>query len=411
MLPQFGECVAFKLDPVAFLKALDDPEVTQACEALQSDKNMFPLLSFPLPGVEYISGNMTLVARGLPNDVPDAFITSDVSVSVLPNTSNPLLRPPLQPTTPLPWPDCYHPTQAMTRCRMRNDAVIVSHWPDPKYRLTGWDQTLLAQTYFSEDGEREVISTDQPGDCQASPITRPVPSEPDAESRYCPSVSEAGSGYAPSVSVVRSRCSDAGSQNFDLASSKGEARLTPAIDLYDDEVASISPSDPIWSHPIFGKRPPDTMPVIILLDNLESIKSEDINDPWTFFQELEALKRIEEDFKERMKIKTQTAIQRARQKDEALHARIHSKMPKRVSMQEEAAEPITSDPVLSEVDAMKKSKQDIINVSKRKIELTLNGDGKGTMNSALSSGLTMALRPRRKQIRLVLCGGTVQCRF
>ncbi len=49
------------------------------------------------------------------------------------------------------------------------------------------------------------------------------------------------------------------------------------------------------------------------------------------------------------------------------------------------------------------SKQDIINVSKRKIELTLNGDGKGTMNSALSSGLTMTLRPRRKRIRLVLC--------
>lgn len=171
---------------------------------------------------------MTLLAKGLPNDVPDAFITSDMSVSVLPNISNPLSRPPLQPTTPLPWPDCYHPTQAMTRCRMRNDAINGGDWPDPKYRLTGWDQILLAQTYFSEDGERRVtmkreqepskastdasgedISTDQLEDCQASPITRPVP---DAESRYCPSVSEAGSGYAPSISVVGSRCSDAGSQ-------------------------------------------------------------------------------------------------------------------------------------------------------------------------------------------------------
>lgn len=33
------------------------------------------------------------------------------------------------------------------------------------------------------------------------------------------------------------------------------------------------------------------MPVIVLLDDLESIKPEDINDPWTFFQELETLKR------------------------------------------------------------------------------------------------------------------------
>ncbi|PBK76380.1 hypothetical protein ARMSODRAFT_1041172 [Armillaria solidipes] len=86
------------------------------------------------------------------------------------------------------------------------------------------------------------------------------------------------------------------------------------------------------------------MPVIVLLDDLELIKPEDINDPWAFFQELEALKRIEEDFKERMKVKTQAAIQHARQKDEAFHTRIHSKMPKRVSMQEETAEPITSDP-------------------------------------------------------------------
>ncbi|KAK0234016.1 hypothetical protein IW262DRAFT_1290919 [Armillaria fumosa] len=169
----------------------------------------------------------------------------------------------------------------------------------------------------------------------------PGPSEPDVESRYCPSVSEAGSGYASSISAAESACSDAGSQVFDSASSKGEARpLTPTIasifrsvlskclpcipclraDLYDDdEVASISPSDPIWSHPIFGKRPPDTMPVIVL---------------------------IEEDFKDRMKAKTQAAIQHARQKDEALHARIHSKMPKCVSLQEEIAGPIASDPTV-----------------------------------------------------------------
>ncbi|KAK0466124.1 uncharacterized protein EV420DRAFT_810880 [Desarmillaria tabescens] len=107
-------------------------------------------------------------------------------------------------------------------------------------------------------------------------------------------------------------------------------------DLYDDEeVASVSPSDPIWSHPMFGKRPLDTISVIILLDDLESIKLEDINDPWASFKELEALKRNEEDFKERMKAKTQAAIERARQKDEALHARLHSKMPKRVSTPEE----------------------------------------------------------------------------
>ncbi len=46
MLPQFGDYVAFKLDPVASLKALDDPEVTKACEALQSDKTYVSCVTY-----------------------------------------------------------------------------------------------------------------------------------------------------------------------------------------------------------------------------------------------------------------------------------------------------------------------------------------------------------------------------
>ncbi|KAK0184635.1 hypothetical protein F5146DRAFT_1145141 [Armillaria mellea] len=98
-----------------------------------------------------------------------------------------------------------------------------------------------------------------------------------------------------------------------------------------EEAASISLSDPVWSHPIFGTRPPDTMPVIAVLDNLEAIKPEQINDPWDFFRELETLKKIEEDYIERVKAKTRAAIDRARQRDEELNARLQSKMPKRVS--------------------------------------------------------------------------------
>ncbi len=36
MLPHFGEYIAFKLDPVASLKALNDPEVTKSCETLET---------------------------------------------------------------------------------------------------------------------------------------------------------------------------------------------------------------------------------------------------------------------------------------------------------------------------------------------------------------------------------------
>ncbi|KAK0433537.1 hypothetical protein EV421DRAFT_1910038 [Armillaria borealis] len=205
MLPQFGEYVSFKLDPVASLKALNDPDATKASEALQSDKTYVScvtyLLSFPLPGVEYISGNMILLARGLPNGVPDAFnITSDMSMCVLPNTSI-AASATAHHTSPLTRLLSPHSSNGeMSNAERRRHG---SDLPDPKYRLTGWDRILLAQTYFSEDGERrgtikreqeshkastnatgEDVSTEQPQECQSSTFTLPVPgSEPGVESQ------------------------------------------------------------------------------------------------------------------------------------------------------------------------------------------------------------------------------------
>ncbi|KAK0473025.1 hypothetical protein IW261DRAFT_1570121 [Armillaria novae-zelandiae] len=51
----------------------------------------------------------------------------------------------------------------------------------------------------------------------------------------------------------------------------------------------------IWSHPIFSTHPPDTIPILVVLDNPEAMKPKQINDPWDFYQVLEALKKIEEE--------------------------------------------------------------------------------------------------------------------
>ncbi|KAK0429637.1 hypothetical protein EV421DRAFT_1914295 [Armillaria borealis] len=86
MLPHFGEYIAFKLDPVASLKALNDPEVKKSCEALETETYVpcvTYLLSFPLPGVEYISVSMTLLSKGLPKDGLDRSITSDITEHAL----------------------------------------------------------------------------------------------------------------------------------------------------------------------------------------------------------------------------------------------------------------------------------------------------------------------------------------
>ncbi|KAK0430879.1 hypothetical protein EV421DRAFT_1912421 [Armillaria borealis] len=377
MLPHFGEYVAFKLDPVASLKALDDPEVTKACEALKSKTyvscvtylilTVYQLLSFPLPGVEYISVSITLLSKGLHNADPDRFIASDMSVPVLPNSSSSCSqsRPPLEPLIPLPWPDCYHPTQARTRCRVRNDVTIGGDWPEPKYRLNSHDQILLDRKYYKADSNRREVlkrgqehphvSTDadvvnhQSDECKTL-VTLPLSAEHDAKSQHCCSISEcshpceAGSEHSDNTSEVKSQHSrstdDAEieySHSISQASQSHAPETTPSTasffrslfskliprlraDFHDDDddggVASISASDPIWSHPIFGVRPPDTLPVIVVLDD---------------FEEIDALKRIEDNFKEQMKAKTQAAIERAWQKDEALYVQLQSKMPNRVS--------------------------------------------------------------------------------
>ncbi|PBL00114.1 hypothetical protein ARMGADRAFT_917705 [Armillaria gallica] len=160
MLPHLGEYIVLKLDPVASLKYLDDPAVTKACEALESKSYVacvINLLSFPLPGVEYINIAVTLVSQGLPISNPDRFIIPDMSVPILSNVSHPLSRLPMKPSNPLPWSDCYHPTQAITRCRIKNDTNIGDSWPEPKHKLNVPDRLRLSQQYFNEDVNRRDI--------------------------------------------------------------------------------------------------------------------------------------------------------------------------------------------------------------------------------------------------------------
>ncbi|KAK0460881.1 hypothetical protein IW261DRAFT_1577218 [Armillaria novae-zelandiae] len=65
------------------------------------------------------------------------------------------------------------------------------------------------------------------------------------------------------------------------------------------------------------------MPLIEVIEDIESVKQ--INDPWNFFHELDALKRIEADYHERMKAEVQADIACAREKDKALYTQLQSK--------------------------------------------------------------------------------------
>ncbi|KAK0234079.1 hypothetical protein IW262DRAFT_1477475 [Armillaria fumosa] len=308
VVPHFGDYIAFNLDPVASLKYLKDLEVTKACEALNTTVYVAcvtHLFCFPLPGVEYISISVTLVLQGLSDGQPDRFILPDMAVPILPNNSNPLSRPPLNPTQPLPWPDCYHSTLTATHCRIRNDFTVGDPWPDPKYQLRHQERRLenyhfqdvaRRDTLWKEQGALLAVDTAgdaedaQPDERQASTVTLPLPSEHDAESQY------------------------------DGSSCDG---LRQDFENYDRDLCD----DPLQGFDLFGATPPDTMPIIEVIEDIESVKQ--INDPWNFFRELDALKGIEADYHERMKVKVRADIDRAREKDEALYTQLQSKMPKR----------------------------------------------------------------------------------
>ncbi|KAK0500957.1 hypothetical protein EDD18DRAFT_1146737 [Armillaria luteobubalina] len=326
VVPHFGDYIAFKLDPVASLKYLKDPEVTKACEALNTTVYVAcvtHLFCFPLPGVEYISVSMTLVSQGLSNGQPDRFIFPDMAVPILPNNSNPLSRPPLTPTQPLPWPDCYHPTLTATHCRIRNDLTVGDPWPDPKYQLRHQERRL-ENYHFQDVARRDTLKKEQeallavdtagdakntqPDECQASTITLPLPPEHDAESQYDGSVHKTiETSRAPSIVSKRHlKLSDF------LRSVVGKVLwwipcLHQDFENYDRD--------------LFGD------PLQEVIEDIESVKQ--INDPWNFFRELDAMKGIEADYHERMKVKVRADINRAREKDEALYTELQSKMPKR----------------------------------------------------------------------------------
>ncbi|KAK0433518.1 hypothetical protein EV421DRAFT_1426608 [Armillaria borealis] len=143
----------------------------------------------------------------------------------------------------------------------------------------------------------------------------------DAKSQHCRSISEssrlcqAGSEYSDNTSEVESQHSpSAGDAETECSHSISEAseshvrrhlprplrsllaKMIPCLpclwaDFHDDDdVASISASDPIWSHPIFPARPLQILR-LSLLNDLDSTKAEQMNDPWHFFREIDALKR------------------------------------------------------------------------------------------------------------------------
>ncbi|KAK0466068.1 uncharacterized protein EV420DRAFT_1636673 [Desarmillaria tabescens] len=299
VVPHFGDYIAFKLDPVASLCSLKDPEVTKFCEALMTKVYVAcvtHLFSFPLPGVEYISVSMTLVSQGLSDGQPDRLILPDMAVPILPNTSNPLSRPPLNPTLPLPWPDCYSPYPDYDALVVFETTFTIGDpWPDPKYQLRHQER-LLEIYHFEDVARRDALQKEQEA-------LRVGDGAGDVDGDQPDQLHESMESSGTPIVLTRPF-----KLTSFLRSLLGKVlRWVPCVhtdlDYYDRDFSD----DPLHGFDLFGATPPDTMPVI----------------------ELDALESIEADYHKRMEIKVQADIEGAREKDEVLHAQLQSKMPKR----------------------------------------------------------------------------------
>ncbi|KAK0184639.1 hypothetical protein F5146DRAFT_987870 [Armillaria mellea] len=328
MLPHFGEYVVLKLDPVASLGSLNDPAVLKACKALKSKTYIacaINLCSFPLPGAKYVSLTATLVSQGLPNSDMGRFIVPDMSVPISPETCHPLSRLPMKLSNPLPWPNCYHPTQATIKCRVHNDINIGDPWPEPKYKMELATDRLRLDQYFRQDADRrdalrlgqditlsggiDAVGRASPGDesdeCRGSNDTFPIWFEEDIKSECCQSAKESQSGTSYPAGLGK----DTGSSQLSTAfrrrfpvSSFFRRLFAKVLHLSHSPGYSYSYDDGILASSFDPVVTADTIPVVIVSNDLESVRK--VNDPWDFFRELAALKRIETEYYERVKAKT-----------------------------------------------------------------------------------------------------------
>ncbi|KAF7289839.1 hypothetical protein MIND_01358300 [Mycena indigotica] len=115
LMPRMGTFAVLRIDPVASVAHLDDPEATAAASTLfNQDYVVYSLRpsGLPNPYTEFRDARPAFVMQGTPQDLPDKCIEAGMSIPIAPQTltvdEHPSHREPLMPTpNPLPWPDCY----------------------------------------------------------------------------------------------------------------------------------------------------------------------------------------------------------------------------------------------------------------------------------------------------------------
>ncbi|PBK76384.1 hypothetical protein ARMSODRAFT_224231 [Armillaria solidipes] len=252
MNPRMGEYVVIQIDPFASLESasLYDPEVIRACQAM-GNKKYVACLTWALPSTsKYSSGTVCFVSQGFTAGNPDEDITPAMSLPILPNTYHPESREPLDPKEPLPWPDLYQQTQAVSKIRFRDMPADGTQSP---HALSISERYELQLGQEVDECRREdlVQARQKAADCES------------ATSSSCTALATSDAGW----SVDETVCTDSVAGHGSLA---------------------------------------EIVPVVEMSIDLESVDV--VNDPWEFFEEVQFLERLVYEHKKRHRLAIEKAI-------------------------------------------------------------------------------------------------------
>ncbi|KAI5900850.1 uncharacterized protein SCHCODRAFT_02483659 [Schizophyllum commune H4-8] len=152
--PIGGSYVVVSLDPVASLAWLDDPISFEESCNMQCGKYI-AYLTEPWSEDDYVDRvagyvpcSLVLVAQGRPPTNPSALYNQAAAMPILPNTSSELGRRPVHAYPSLPWDDCCHTSPLSIRsayCKPR-----ISN-EEPESMLVGANEEALLEAYLGMD--------------------------------------------------------------------------------------------------------------------------------------------------------------------------------------------------------------------------------------------------------------------
>ncbi|KAJ7151214.1 hypothetical protein C8R46DRAFT_1123575 [Mycena filopes] len=317
ILPALSAFVVFRIDPFASLdpELLEDPDTLAACKTLVNKRYvaLAEREDFYKPRDPYNECILEFVVQGEPKDasmsVPVAPMTTDTHSSG---------RIPLQPSTPLPWNDCY--MTCLFSARVRSPTLFTT---EPVNWILDREESARYCRFIFRDVQRSKALARKAAAEKIATATIPAPTDDAAGVKEPPrEVSSARSSISTkprSISSNRTGADSAGS-GFYAASSSDVAAVGSTDKVNEEELnAELKAAEELKIiEDMLSKMKqsaPPGMTTVNFSHDLSTVT--ELNPPEEYFKEVETIARIQEEGRRRMAESKARAIRLALAQDTA----------------------------------------------------------------------------------------------